>query len=146
LGLWSADKANSLLFVFQTTGLNGSKVAVLADNGVQLQKDLNILARTGRQDPHLEQLRVWWEAARVDAAQDRGPVVAATLRGSRMALACTAIVPLLMALGFLACVLYFRSRGGYQQRYLAAAPPGEGSSEPVLPVTQAAGQSSGRGT
>ena len=139
---YRAEKPNSLLFVFHTTGLNGSKVAVLADNG----KDLDIVARTGRQDPHLEQLRVWWEAARVDAAQDRGPVVAATLRGSRMALACTAIVPLLMALGFLACVLYFRSRGGYQQLYLATAPSGEGAVERVLSATQAAGQSSGRGT
>ena len=122
---YRAEKENSLLLVFHTTGLDGSKVAVLADNGAQLQKDLAILAQTGRKDQHLEQLRLWWDAARREAAQDHGPVVAAMLRGSRLALACTAVVPLLMAVGYLLCVLYFRSKGGYQQVYLGAAPDAE---------------------
>jgi MFS family permease len=128
---YRAEKENSLLLVFHTTGLDGSKVAVLADNGVQLQKDLAILAQTDRKDQHLDQLRLWWDAARGEASYDRTAVVEAMLRGSRLALACTALVPLMMALGYLLCVLYFRSQGGYQQVHLASTPFGEGPPQAV---------------
>jgi hypothetical protein len=119
---YRAEKENSLLVIFHARGLDGSKVAVLTDNGTQLQKDLNILAQTGRQDPHLEGLRLWWADARGQADADRQPVTQAVLRGSRMALECTALIPVLMALGYLMLVLYFRSKGGYKQIYLEERP------------------------
>src|ERR1039458_1915798 len=51
---YRAEKENSLMLIFHARGLDGSKVAVLEDNGTQLQKDLGILAKTGRTDAHLE--------------------------------------------------------------------------------------------
>jgi fucose permease len=110
---YRAETDNRLLLVFRNTGLDGSKVAVLQDDGRQLEKDLDILRQSGKSDAHLESLRAWWERARLEANRDREPVAAATLRGSRMALKCTAIVPAIMALGYLLLALYFRSKGGY---------------------------------
>ena len=134
---YRAEKENSLLLVFHARGLDGSKVAVLEDNGTQLQKDLDILAKTGRTDVHLAALRQWWVDARASADSDREPVTQAVLRGSRMALECTALVPVLMALGFLLLVLYFHSRGGYEQIYLEES-PGSGQApgrvEPAAPA------------
>jgi hypothetical protein len=45
--------------------------------------------------------------------EDREPVKAANVYGSRMALKLTAAVPAAMFVGYLALVLYFASRGGY---------------------------------
>ena len=67
-------KENSFLWIFHTTGLDGSKVAVLTDNGAQLKTDLAVLAQTGRRDQHLEELSAWWDSARVEAEHDSGPV------------------------------------------------------------------------
>ncbi|MEX0725671.1 MAG: MFS transporter, partial [Planctomycetaceae bacterium] len=41
-------------------------------------------------------------------------VVEATLYGGRMALKWTALVPAMMAVGYLILLLYFKSRGGYK--------------------------------
>jgi MFS family permease len=131
---YRAEQENSLLLVFHARGLDGSKVAVLTDNGTQLQKDLDILAKTGRKDAHLEALRLWWADARGQADADRQPVTQAVLRGSRMALECTALIPVLMALGYLLLVLYFRSRGGYEQIYLEERP---GPGQPAEPAEAA---------
>ena len=95
---------------------------MLQDNGTQLQSDLDILAKTGRTDAHLESLRLWWADARRDADADLKPVTEAVLRGSRMALECTALVPVMMALGYLLLVLYFHSKGGYEQIYIEDRP------------------------
>ena len=119
---YRAEKENSLMLVFHARGLDGSKVAVLEDNGTQLQKDLDILAQTGRKDVHLEALRLWWSAAGEQADADRKQVTQAVLRGSRMALECTSLIPIVMALGYLLLVLYFRSKGGYKQIYLEDGP------------------------
>src|SRR5882724_468207 len=53
---YRAEKPNSLLLVFRTTGLDGSKVAILLDNGQQLHHDLEVLQQNGKNDPHLQQL------------------------------------------------------------------------------------------
>jgi hypothetical protein len=46
---------------------------------------------------------------------DEGPVSEARIFGGRMALKWTAVVPALLAVGYLILLLYFRSRGGYRQ-------------------------------
>jgi hypothetical protein len=117
--------------VFHARGLDGSKVAVLEDDGAQLQKDLGILAKTGRTDAHLEALRLWWADVRGQAGTDHKPVTQAVLRGSRMALECTALIPVLMAFGFLLLVLYFHSKGGYEQIFLEEGP---GAGKPASPA------------
>ncbi len=40
-----------------------------------------------------------------------------------MALRWTAVVPLVMAVGYLLLLLYFRAKGGYSQEVLHGAPP-----------------------
>ena len=47
----------------------------------------------------------------------------AQIYGGRMALKWTAAVPALMAIGYLMLVLYFRSKGGYQQEVLHGEQP-----------------------
>src|SRR2546422_1581244 len=127
---YRAEKPNSLLWVFHTTGLDGSKVAVISDKGAQLQHDLEILHKSGKTDPHLEQLSAWWQSARSSADLDGAPVAQATLHGSRMALRCTAIVPAFMAIGFLLLIRHFRSKGGYEEIHLDT-PRSSRTGEPV---------------
>ena len=43
----------------------------------------------------------------------KGALIRASTPGGQMALKWTALVPLMMALGFLGLIFYFRSRGGY---------------------------------
>jgi hypothetical protein len=115
---YRADKDNSLLLIFHTRGLNSSKVAVLEDNGAQLDKDVEALKKSGGKDANVEKLRAWWETAKPASSIEHAPVTAATLYGSRMALRYTAVVPLAMMLGFLLLILYFRASGGYRQIHL----------------------------
>jgi hypothetical protein len=100
--------------------LDSSKVAVLNNDGKQLEQDLDNLTKSGRKDDNIERLGAWWTSARLEAAHDRQPVAQATLYGGRMALRYTAVVPALMALGFLLLIVYFRSIGGYRQIQLKA--------------------------
>jgi hypothetical protein len=44
----------------------------------------------------------------------RGALQRASTYGGQMALKWTALVPLMMALGYLGLILYFRARGGYR--------------------------------
>ncbi len=122
---YQADKENSLLWIFHVRGLDGSKVAVLADDGKQLVKDLSLIREGGKPDQstHLGALSDWWGSVRAEADQDRGPVNEATLHGGRMALRCTAFVPVTMALGYLLLILYFKAKGGYQQIHLDETAP-----------------------
>ena len=48
----------------------------------------------------------------------RGALIRASIYGGQAALRWTALVPLLMALGYLSLILYFRSRGGYKAVHL----------------------------
>src|SRR5207253_2827627 len=45
---YKSDDTKSFLFFPAVAGLDGSKVAVLADNGVQLEKDVNEFTKNGR--------------------------------------------------------------------------------------------------
>lgn len=123
---YKADKENSLLWIFHVRGMDGSKVAILADDGKRLAEDLRVLGQTKaepNQVTRLTMLSDWWTSARVAAEQDRGPVNEATLHGGRMALRCTAFVPVTMALGYLLLILYFEAQGGYKQIHLEDTAP-----------------------
>ena len=115
---YRSDKENSFLYIFHARGLDGSKVAVLEDDGKQLASDLAVLEKSGGKDENLVRLSQWWSSARVEADRDRGPVTHATIHGGRMALLLTAMVPVVMAVGFLLLIGYFKSIGGYRQVHL----------------------------
>jgi MFS family permease len=127
---YQAGKENRFL-VFKTQGLDGAKVSVLTDGGKHLQKEMEVLNRTSRSDRNLEDLNSWWATAQETASQDKPPVEAATLYGSRMALRITAIVPAVMAVCYLLLMLYFRSIGGYKPLYLEGEVVSGGVQGPV---------------
>jgi hypothetical protein len=115
---YRADSDDTLLFVFHVRGLDSSKVAVLDDNGKKLEQDLASLTKNGAKDENAERLSAWWNMARLEEDLDRQPVTQATLYGGRMALRYTAMVPAIMAVGFLLLMAYFRSIGGYRPIHL----------------------------
>ncbi len=111
---YKAENENTFL-VFKTNGLDGQKIAVLADDGATLASDLEILEKAGGENKGLASLNTWWEDdAKAKAEEDKPPVEEATLHGSRMALKLTAIVPAVMAVCYLILILYFKSIGGYK--------------------------------
>jgi MFS family permease len=121
---YRAEKENTLLWIFHVRGLDGSKVAVLDDNGGQLAKDWSLVEASTKPEKkaYLAALHDWWQSAQAEAAADRGPITDATLRGGRMAFRLTALVPMTMALGYLLLILYFKARGGYRQIHLDEEP------------------------
>jgi MFS family permease len=101
-------------------GLDNSKVAVLRDDGKQLQTDLEALRKSDQTDKNLESLNSWWtEEAKEHAPQDKDQVQDAVLHGDRTALTWTAGVPAAMAVGYLLLLLYFMARGGYKQVHIS---------------------------
>jgi hypothetical protein len=54
-------------------------------------------------------------------------VRSAVIHGGRMSLKWTALVPALMALGYLLLILYFKARGGYKQVHIEGT--GKGAKE-----------------
>jgi MFS family permease len=118
---YKSDDVNRFLFFPPISGLDGSKVAALQDNGAQLRDDIAALEKSGRKlsdDKNLESLNAWWQSAKVYADADKVPIKDAGLYGGRMALIWTAAVPATMALGYLFLILYFRTQGGYQQVHI----------------------------
>jgi hypothetical protein len=111
---YKADAPNTFLF-FTTTGLDGSKVAVLDDNGEELARRLAV---NGDKDPSAVKLNEWWQDAKNTAAADQPIVTEATLHGSRMALRITSVLPIIQAVLLLGMLLYFRSKGGYKQVHI----------------------------
>ena len=134
--LFKSSDTNRFLFFPPISGLDGSKVAVLEDEGKKLTADIAVLKNTGRVtsraeieaalkasrklsgDQTLWQLYYWWEDHRSQALQERQSVKEANLFGGRMALVYTAAVPALMAVGYLILILYFRAIGGYKAEVL----------------------------
>jgi MFS family permease len=57
-------------------------------------------------------------------AEAANPVLQAELYGGRMALKWTALVPAMMAVGYLLLVLYYASQGGYRQKTIHHVEPG----------------------
>ena len=99
-------------------GLDGAKVGVLLepDGAAELERSVELLEEQGRSVPAITRLDEWWRSTgEPNAAVDREPVGEARIFGGRMALKWTALVPALLAVGYLILLLYFRARGGYRQ-------------------------------
>ena len=115
---YQADHENHFLIFKPIKGLDGSKVAILKDNGAQLQSDIKRWESSGRalsNSANLTALNTWWAKAKDFASEDIEPVKEAGFYGAGKALILTAIVPGVMAVGYLFLILYFRRRGGYKQ-------------------------------
>ncbi|MBI4583676.1 MAG: MFS transporter [Planctomycetes bacterium] len=121
---YKADREKSFLFFPKIAGLDQAKTGTLVDGGKKLQGEIDILSKTGRklsEFPDLEKLSSWWSAAKAEAEKDKAPVTDATLHGGKMALKWTALVPLMMAIGYLLLIAYFRAIGGYKQVHIEGA-------------------------
>lgn len=118
-------------FGFKVVGLDGAKVYVLEDEGKDLKKAGENLAKEGKTDENHAALQKWWNSASQFALtkadkearkkdpkavppKDDDTVKEAGLYGGRMALKITAIVPAIMAAGYLLLMLGFKARGGYK--------------------------------
>jgi MFS family permease len=111
-----AQEENRFLFFPAVKGLNGQKVGTLLEDppGHTLERDYKILSGENKAPESLTTLFDWWETSgKPNADEDKEPVQAATIFGSRMALKWTAAIPATMFVGYLLLVLYFVSRGGY---------------------------------
>jgi hypothetical protein len=119
---YKSDTLKSFLVFPEIAGLDQAKVAALNDGGAQIKKDIAALEKSGRKladDKNLEKLSQWWETtAKLNADTDKSPVNAATLHGGKTALKWTALVPLVMAIGYLLLIGYFRAAGGYKQVHI----------------------------
>jgi len=120
---YSVAEANGFLFLPKIKGLDGSKVSVLNNDGQDLDKKYEQLKKEGKKDDYISSLYDWWQGAEAFAPEDIGPVDKAGIFGGRMALKCTALVPLFMAIGYFILVLYFRAKGGYQAEVLHGEEP-----------------------
>ncbi len=99
-------------------GLDGAKVGVLLEpNGAaELERAVQLLEKQGRSVSAITNLAEWWQSTgQPNASVDESPVSEARIFGGRMALKWTAVVPALLAVGYLILLLYFRARGGYRQ-------------------------------
>ncbi len=110
---YKASNENTFLG-FKTVGLDGAKVGVLEDDGKELKRAGDILAKEGKSDANHAALSEWWKSASASAESDKGPVIEAALHGGRTALKLTSYVPLTMALIYLLLILYFKATGGYK--------------------------------
>jgi MFS family permease len=123
---YQASSERAFLFFPAVRGLDGAKVAnLLPDSGKPgdpLKKDIAALEKSGRKLEDVKELAAlkdWWEKeGQPNAEKDKAPVKLARLTGSKMALQWTALVPALMAIGYLILVIYFRSQGGYTAQVL----------------------------
>jgi hypothetical protein len=69
-------------------------------------------------------LEKWWEEkGKPNFETDKKPLLDAQLYGAKMALLYTAIVPAVLAVGFLLLILYFAMTGGYKQVHLDETHP-----------------------
>jgi MFS family permease len=108
-----------LPFLPQIRGLDGTRVAILTerDGEADLNKRIANLEKEGKSlsdDKNLSSLADWWASAKAYAESDKPLVNAARLFGGQMALQRTAIVPMMMAIGFAILFAYFSMTGGYQ--------------------------------
>jgi MFS family permease len=123
---YQASSERAFLFFPAVKGLDGAKVAnLLPDAGAPgdpLKKDIAALEKSGRKledAKELAALKEWWDKEGApNVEKDKAPVKAARLAGGKMALQWTALVPALMAIGYLILVVYFRSQGGYTAQVL----------------------------
>jgi fucose permease len=108
------SEKESEFFTFKTVGLDGAKVGVLEDNGKELKRAGEILAKDKKEDKNHSQLVTWWESAKASSEKDKKLVAEAGIYGGKEALKLTAFVPATMAVLYLLLLLYFKSIGGYK--------------------------------
>jgi MFS family permease len=66
----------------------------------------------------------WWDTQGLpNFSADEKPLVTARLSGAKQALLYTAVVPAVLAVGFLLLILYFAMTGGYTQEHLVEKKP-----------------------
>jgi MFS family permease len=111
------------IFFPDVRGLDGNKVATLADDGKALDKAVEEFVRergalTPDKDKTLWSRYEWWQMARDYASADRVPVLSAVIYAGQMALTVTAANPAVLALGYLFLIVLFRLRGGYKAEVL----------------------------
>lgn len=114
---YKSEHENNFLLFNPIKGLDGSKVAILKDNGKELQVDIARWEKTGKkleESKNLNGLNTWWKQAKNYASVDKKPVNEAGFYGAGKALIITAIVPLVMAVGYLILIVYFKRKGGYK--------------------------------
>ncbi len=111
---YAVAEPRGFLFFPAIKGLDNAKVGVLENDGKRLAEDLS----HSPNDPALQARESWWRSVQADAATDRPAVQRAMLHGAKQALTWTAIVPAMMAVGFLFLIAYFRARGGYRAEVL----------------------------
>lgn len=107
---YKADNQNSFLFLEPIKGLDGSKVAILKSDGDQLASDIARWESTGNELENNENLsshNQWWNLAKKYANEDLDPVEQAGFYGAGRALVVTALLPVVMAIGYLVlCPLF----------------------------------------
>ena len=106
-----APKPNSFLMFPSITGLDGSRVAMISDEGKKVTSDAAI-AGDRISEEQFSELRAqlqWWEENERFLETDAQPVADAGLHGSRMALRYTALVPLAMAFLYLILLAFFKA-------------------------------------
>lgn len=106
-----APNENNFLFFPAITGIDGAKAGMIEDNGEAIASEVAIVGDNlgSEANKGLKTQYDWWEANKAFADEDKGPVEAATLYGSRMALLYTAIVPATMAVLYLILILCFQA-------------------------------------
>jgi MFS family permease len=110
---YKAENENSFAG-FKTVGLDGAKVGILQDDGVDLGRAEEQLKKDGKTDENHAKLAAWWATSKDSAATDKPSVTEAGLVGGRSALKLTSFVPAVMAVFFLGLLIYFKAIGGYK--------------------------------
>lgn len=126
---YRSEEEKSFLFFPEVYALNGAKVAVLRDNGAELERRASIEQSENRLAEETRQLQAWWvenqPTSEQELAEVRETVETANIYGGRMALKWTAVIPVVMGLCYLLLVIYFRMQGGYKQVVLHGDDPPE---------------------
>jgi fucose permease len=106
-----APNANKFLAFPAITGIDGSKAGMLEDGGQAVASEVAIAGDAIKGDDFkaLREQSDWWQANKEFANVDAGPVEAATLHGSRMAIRVTALVPATMAVLYLILMVCFKA-------------------------------------
>lgn len=121
-----APNENNFLFFPSITGIDGAKAGMIEDDGAAITQEAAI-AGSEINDNAFSALKNqfdWWQSNKQFAAEDKAPVEAATLYGSRMALRMTAIVPATMAVLYLLLIVCFKAPKEEGDAHAADAAPG----------------------
>jgi MFS family permease len=86
---------------------------------LQLQQDIDLLAKQGKTSEELDKRLKWWESeGQPHAAADFPRITDVRIFGGKTALTWTAAVPAAMAVCYLLLIFYFVLRGGYKVEVL----------------------------